>query len=301
MRAVAVCFSLSSLLIACAPEVEDPVLEAADLDESELASTISETLGPLKLTVQSRARFEERDGRSVLVISGSANRNLENVFSFVPDDGFGQASLVTQRKFELVLAEDYEINTILSGLPILMSVQTATGTPNSFVSQIQIAPSFGHFTGSSKIFVKAPIRPVFVKDQANNLRYRGETKVTGGAGGLSVFTDDGGDPSVRRIDGDEFDFDWTFDGWRLAADPATEPVYFVADRETGADLEKRAKIDVLVTSLAITTDDPYEVWHEDCDMDVWHCFHDAPAEQVDFGDCGSYREVKRCEYFTPGE
>ena len=299
MRALAVCLSLSAWSFGCAPDVEDPTHESASTEESELASSISETLGPLKLTLQSRAQFEERDGRRVLVIAGSANRNLENVFSFVPDDGFGQASLVTQRKFELVLAEPYEINTILSGLPILMSVQTATGTPNSFVAQIQIASSFGHFTGSSKIFVKAPIRPVFVKDQANNLRYRGEAKVTGGAVGLSVFTDDGGDPSVRRIDADEFDFDWTFDAWRLAADPASEPVYFVADRATGVDLQKKAKIDVLVTSLAITTDDPYEVWHEDCDMDVWHCFHDAPADQVDFGECGSYREVKRCEYFTP--
>ena len=301
MRALASCFSISVLLLGCAPEVDDPTLEDADVGESELASTISETLGPLKLTVQSRAKFEERDGRSVLVISGSANRNLENVFSFVPDDGFGQASLLTARKFELVLSEGYEINTILSGLPILMSVQTATGTPNSFVSQIKIAPSFGHFTGSSKIFVKAPIRPVFVKDQQSNLRYRGDVKVTGGAVGMSVFTDDGGDPSVRRIDADDFDFDWTFDGWRLAADPATEPVYFVADRETGADLQKKAKIDVLVTSLAITTDDPYIVWQESCDMDVWHCFHDAPADQVDFGACGSYRDVKRCEHFTPGE
>lgn len=301
MRALAMCLSLSTLLLACGPEAEDPALESADEEESELASTVSETLGPLKLTVQSRARFEERDGSSVLVIAGSANRNLENVFSFVPDDGFGQASLVTQRKFELVLAEGYEINTILSGLPILMSVQTSTGTPNSFVAQIQIAPSFGHFTGSTKIFVKAPIRPVFVKDQANNLRYRGDAKVTGGALGLVVSTDNGGDPSVRTIDSDEFDFDWTFDAWRLAADPGDQPVRFVADRATGADLVKKAKIDVLVSGLAITTDDPYEVWHEDCDMDVWHCFHDAPADQVDFGECGSYREVKRCEYFTPGE
>ncbi len=294
MRAFAWFVPVLALGFGCAPVAGDVPNETASESDESLANTLQKTLGPLKLTLQSRVLFEERDGKRVLVIKGSANRNLDNVFSFVPDDGFGQASLVTQRKFELVLTEGYEINTLLSGMPILMSVQTSTGSPNSFVAQISIAPSFANFQGSSQVFVKTAIEPTFIRSDVDNLRYRGGAKITGGAIGLSVATVDGSDPVVSQIDSDEFGFDWVFDTFRLAADPASDKVQFVADRATGADLNKTATIDIRVNGLDITTADPYEVWHKDCDADVWQCIQDTPAPQSDLGHCGTYRDVLRC-------
>ncbi len=284
---------LASLLSACAPSAPDQASEDATSAEDELASSVSAQLGPLKLTVQSEAGFEERGGKRVLVIRGSANRNLTQVFSFVPDDAFAQASLLTQRKFEIVFTEGYEINTLLSGLPILLSVQTATGTPQSFVARIRIATELARFSGSSKVFLHEDIDPIFVRDEQNNLRYRGVASVTGGASDLTVGSTAGPSAAVTRVDAGTFTFDFKFDDLRQVADETSDRIIATAATSTGART-KKAAVEAVVTSVDLTTDDPYVVWAADCEPEVLSCLDALPRDQYDLSQCGSYRQVNKC-------
>jgi hypothetical protein len=52
---------------------------------------------------------------------------------------------------------------------------------------------------------------------------------------------------------------------------------------------------VTVKGLALTIDDPYQVWPSArCPTAVRTCLNATPVGATDFGDCGSYREVNAC-------
>lgn len=305
MRSLHSLVGLSLLLVgasACAPGQGDVIVESSTSDVE--ASGLSAQAGSLRVTLQNVARFEQRNGERVLVVTGSANRNLEGVFSFVPDDAFGEASLVTKRKFELVLRDGHEINSLLSGMPILLRVTAATGSTPFVFARIALAPRFARFQGSSALHIDAKIAPVFVRDEVDSLRYRGLVSATSAIDTLSVSTDDDVDPDVSRVDGDTFRFDWPYARFVVTADPHTDPVYFTASMTSGASRSKRAHVDIAVTSLDITTADPYETWPSDasCEEAIYGCIRGK--DQVgdpDLGECGSYRDVSRCVNARPDE
>src|SRR5262245_8414205 len=68
---------------------------AVDADISPLRA--SAALGDLTVTLDEGSRWEVRDGRRLLVLRGTSNRDLDGVFSFVPDDPFGRAELLRAR------------------------------------------------------------------------------------------------------------------------------------------------------------------------------------------------------------
>lgn len=62
---------------------------------------------------------------------------------------------------------------------------------------------------------------------------------------------------------------------------------------------KKAGIDIFVSDLAITTDDPYEVWPATCDADVLSCLQGLPTDQYDLSECGRYRDVQKWIWQIP--
>jgi hypothetical protein len=290
--------ALGCLVALAAPACssQNPVEEETGAAASAAAATkISAAVGSLTLTFDTMSTFEDRAGGRALILHATANRYLKNVFSFVPDDAFGQANIISERRLEIVLYEGHEVNTLLSGLPLFLTVETFTGTPTLYTAQVKIEPQFYYFLGSTSIWIDEPVRPVYAVNGTDTLVYRGAADAL--ADQLTVTAPDGA-PTVTRVDADSFRLDWLYPALYLAVDPHTTPLTFTADLSGGGGtVEKTARLVTRVVGLELTTDDPYAVWPTpECDPAVFACYNDAPMGTTDFGSCGTYREVSRCVY-----
>ncbi|MFY2560204.1 hypothetical protein ACN469_21520 [Corallococcus terminator] len=286
---------------------ESPVVPVEETGVSTAAATATriyayEPTGTHELSFETLGTFETRNNRRVLVIRGTTNRYLRDVFSFVPDDAFGTASVISERRFEVVLEEGHELNTMLSGLPLLVSIDTFTGSPTRYYAQLILTPRFFDFRGPNSISVFENVDPVYVRNTAGTeaLMYRG--RVDSAATSLTVTAPDGV-PTVSRVDADTFNLDWRYPAVHQAVDPHTIPLTFTAALNTGAVVDETARLVVRVTGLAISTnDDPYNTWPSPaCQPAVYNCYHSKPAGTLDFSSCGTYRQVQRCTYASACE
>jgi hypothetical protein len=296
MRLRALALTCFAALAAC----DNTPIEAESPEElgvstaAETATRISATVGNNELNFETLGTFEQRDGVRALVIRATANRYISDVLSFVPDDAFGDANIISERRFEIVLHDGYELNTVLSGLPLFVKVTTNTGTPRAYTARIVVAPRFFDFRGSSGIWIDEAVTPRYVVQGNTNLLYRGHAAVSGYVDWLSVTAPDGipsvyGRPNYR--------LDWSYVKLQQAMDPHTVPLNFSAGGDNGATMEKSARLVARVTELALTDGDAYDVWPSpDCDPVVANCYHSQPAGTTDFGQCGTYRQVLRCTY-----
>ena len=227
----------------------------------------------------------------MLVVKGRANQDLSSVFSFVPDDAFGMASLTSARRFEILLPDGHEANSVLSGLPLLLSVQPASPGALTRTAQLTLGARFIRFSGSTQLFIQSAVTPVYTPDPVNDLRYRGEVSVPVDTTALEVSTSGGSDPAVSRADADTFRFAWEYESFADTASQDTLPVFFSALRASGLEEFKQAYVELRLTGLQITTGDPYEVWPTpSCEPSVFACVEAGG----DISACGDYRAVKRC-------
>lgn len=261
---------------------------------AETATRLYATVGNNELSFETLGTFEQRDGVRALVIRATANRYLADVLSFVPDDAFGDANVISERRFEIVLHEGHELNTMLSGLPLFVKVTTNTGTPRSYTARIVVAPRFYDFRGDSGIWIDEAVTPRYVVQGNENLIYRGHAAVAGYTDWLSVTAPDG-IPSVYGRP--NYKLDWTYTKLHEAIDPHTVPLAFSAGGDNGPTMQKTARLVARVTEFALTDGDAYDVWPSaPCDPAVSACYHSKPAGTTDFSQCGTYRQVLRCTY-----
>ncbi len=285
-------------LAACTNVSPEPVAEETGTSTAAATATrLYASVGDNELSFETLGTFETRDGVRALIIRATANRYLSNVLSFVPDDAFGDANIISERRFEIVLHEGHELNTVLSGLPLFVQVTTFTGTPRSYTARIVIAPRFFDFRGDYQIWIDEEVNPIYVVQGNSNLLYRGHAPVSiPYVDWLTVTAPDGvpyvyGRPSFR--------LDWTYPMLHQAIDPHTTPFHFAAGGDDGPIAEKTARLVARVTEFAVTDGDAYEVWPTPpCEPAVYNCYHSAPAGTRDFGHCGTYRQVQRCTYAT---
>ncbi|MCA9592209.1 MAG: hypothetical protein KC776_02835 [Myxococcales bacterium] len=240
--------------------------------------------GVTTLWVRKLATVDAGPAGPRVTIHARTSRNLASAFSWVPDDAFGTTNVVSARKLEVVLDEGHEINTLLSGMPILVNIDTTTGSPNHYTARFQLVPRLGSFHGSSALHPSTVVRPVYVRDEQNPLRYRGHVRGDDALSALSVS----GAVSVNPVSTTEVDFDWTYESLMAAGFPAGNTITLAAE-----PLEKHAELELKVLSLSMTTLDPYSVWPDpECQAEVSQCI--AATAGADLGDCGSYREVQVC-------
>lgn len=279
----------------CADTTSEPVAETGVVTAEATAPTrIYASEGALELSFETLGTFEERDGERALVLRATANRYLQHVFSFVPDDAFGTAAILSERRFEVVLKEGHELNTVLSGLPLFITVNTFTGTPNQYTARIVVAPRFYDFRGASGIYVETEVNPVYVRNGDDVLVYRGH--VSAAANSLLVTAPDG-TPTVTLVSADQFLLDWRYPAVYQAIDPHTVPLTFNAALTGGGTAQKTARLVARVTELALTSGDAYEVWpSQPCLPSVHACVYSQPQGALDFSACGTYRQVSRCMY-----
>lgn len=285
---------VAALAAACAPASEESDQPDRSQSEDLAASTmLSAEAGGTTVRLERTATLEVRDGRGFAVVRGSASRDLDAVFSFVPDDAFGTASLLTKRKFEVLLELGSELNSIASGLPLIVRVTPKNTSKPTVFAHFVLMPELSHFSGASALRFDQDVRPVYLLGEENPLRYRGAISATSAL--TSVAIDAGAnDPAVARIDADTFRFDWTYDALQGALETRIAADAVVA---SGAHKAKSAELGLGVRGLEATTEDPYDTWPSTCDADVWHCIDDArTAGANDLGHCGDYREVQHCIY-----
>jgi hypothetical protein len=283
---------------ACAVQSVDPTDDPGE-DTGVTASAATATRvyaseGDLDLSFETLGTFEDRDGGRALILHATANRYLESVFTFVPDDAFGEAHIISERRLEVVLHEGHELNTVLSGLPLFVAVNTFTGSPNHYTAKIEVAPRFYDFRGSNAIWIDEAVTPLYKVNGVDNLVYRGNAGAL--ASQLTVTAPDGA-PTVARVDADSFHLDWSYTAVYQAIDPHTVPLTFTADLTAGGTAQKTSRLVARVTSLALTSGDAYDVWpSSSCQSAVYSCIHAQPVGATDFTACGTYREVSRCMY-----
>ena len=305
LRALALASLVALTATACAGQTDDPSVDPA-IDSGEdtgviasaaTATKIYASEGDLDLSFDTLGTFEDRDGGRALILHATANRYLESVFTFVPDDAFGEAHIISERRLEVVLHEGHELNTVLSGLPLFVAVNTFTGSPNHYTAKIEVAPRFYDFRGSSSIWIDEAVTPLYKGNGIDNLVYRGNAGAL--ASQLTVTAPDGA-PTVARVDADSFHLDWSYAGLHQAIDPHTVPLTFNANLTSGSAVQKTSRLVARVTSLALTSGDAYDVWPSStCKSTVYSCIHAQPAGSTDFTSCGTYREVSRCLYASP--
>ncbi|AKT37537.1 hypothetical protein [Chondromyces crocatus] len=293
-RALALGCLIALSMSACAGEevLTDEV--TAEAHGAAAATKITASEGALVLTFDTLGTFQDRPGGRALVIEATANRYLAEVFSFVPDDAFGEANIISPRRLEVVLPVGHELNSILSGLPLLLSVKTNTGSPNAYTAEVKLASRFYDFRGSNSIWIDENVNPIYKVNGPNPLVYRGRADAAASA--LSVTAPDGS-PLVARVDADTFNLDWSYSTLNEAADPHTTPLTFSATLNNGTTVQKTARLATRVVGLALTSGDPYTSFPQTvCTPAAYHCVHGAPDGTTDFSACGTYREVSRCMY-----
>ncbi|MDC3961765.1 hypothetical protein [Polyangium jinanense] len=279
---------------ACAAQDSTLPEETESAASAATATRIYASEGDLDFSFETLGTFEERDGVRALIFRGTANRYLQNVFSFVPDDAFAQANIISERRLEVVIHEGHELNTLLSGLPLFVSINTFTGSPNQYTARVEISARFYDFLGASDLWIDEAVKPSYVVNGTDNIVYRGGVNVLGNP--LTVTAPDGA-PTVFPVDADSYRLDWSYANLHDAIDPHTQAFSFSATRPDGTIANKTARLVARVTGLALTSGDPYNVWPTPpCEPAVYSCYHSQPAGTTDFAACGTYRQVQRCVY-----
>lgn len=284
--------ALTGALAGCtdaADEDLDPAGPATDSIAADAKADSSELrirAGSMTVWIDRAIDVRVTGGELVATITGRASRTLTGAFSFVPDDAFGTARLTGARSFAIDLHGGAELNSILSGLPLFVDLDAATGTEPDYALRLDLQPSFRKFTGSAALRVDTLVRPIFIgKDAPDPLRYHATIATTGTA---PMTVTGVATPGIYPVTGGVA-VDMTYP----ALDAALRAGGKLTFKQGAAT--KSAVLGASVTAIAMTTGDAYDTWPSPtCQLDVYNCQFEFQG--VDLATCGDYREVSRCAY-----
>lgn len=306
--------ALSALpwLPACADTLTEPDIafaEAGPSDEkADAATELRVRVDGITTWFRPTLTTYMGEGWQVFGLDGRTSRNLSSVFSFVPEDPFGEASAVSARKLHVDLA-DADVSQLLAGLGLRLQIVAGTKTVHA---RLQVGAELGTFAGSSKLWIQRALAPVWVGGQVvyrtevkapaslDTLAVRvGERAVAGvlaqGAGAFAGSPASGSETDPSRAFAREFRVDFAFDDVAAAALPGGV-ITFQGRTASGATLTKTASLSVRVASAELTTDKPWEVWPTDsCAPEVAACVRATPGCGLgDTATCGGARSVSLC-------
>lgn len=281
-----------SVLLLCAcgaveeADLSGDVLADTSADESSALTTTELKVATTGITawLKPYAVRETRGVREVFVLRGRASVNLENAFSWVPDDGFCETQMLTARTFETVchFVQNGELNSLLSGLPLFVRLDQVGG--KNAVLRFVLEPRFVDATGSSALWLNTAIKPIYVPEVG--LTYRGKVRAPSAPTGTIGETKAA---ISKRATAGEYNVDVPYEALVQAASLS-------GARFAAGTAEKRTGIAFGITGLEIArTDDAYAHWPATtCTSTVQQCLNTAGASAKDYEACGSYREVSRC-------
>lgn len=301
MRALALIFAAGLLLGGCVADVPG---EIEEIDSVEGAASAGPKTANVDASYEKEVRVRAGEltvwVRRVSVLTPGeeprltirlrTSRNLVGAMSYVPEDGFGDARIVSPRVVEIDLRSGHEIHTILSGSPLFVHLETATGSPTQYDLKLDLGTRLTGFAGSPNTMADSAVRAVYVKDGVTNLRYRGRVRAVGPTGSTSMAATIADKHAALAVfPGRVFRYDFTPERFL----GGTTVLFRATIR--GARFDKTADIELGVTRVGLTTEGIVGAWPEPtCDATVAACIEAAGAEATDLGDCGDYRAVARC-------
>ena len=283
----------SAVLATACTDVEDedtdpagPTTATADADDKADSTELRVRAGAMTVWIDRTIEVHASGDTLYAVIKGRASRNLTGAFSFVPDDAFGDAVVTGPRSFEIELPGGHILNSLMSGLPLFVDLDVATGAEPDYAVKIDLTAGFTRFSGSSTLMLDALTRPIFIGlDAGEALRYQAVVRTTNPA---PVTVTNAGTPEIYPTNGG-YAVDFRYSA--LAAAWANGGR--ITFRQGAA--QKTATLGVRTTAVAMTTLDPYDVWPTpSCQLEVYNCM--TEFQGADLAACGTYREVQRCAY-----
>ncbi len=267
-------------------EFEEPQLdEAGELEGEATATELTAKVDGFTVYVQKQLAAQVREGRQVFVLQGRTSKNLQGLNSFIFDDVYGQATQLSPRKFEVVFDGRYEANSMAAGIRVLVSLYSTSG--DHVTAGFTFAPRLDGFSGSSKLFVSSVVKPVYAGGLVLRARVRS-------AGQPYVSTQDGGYTVSRRA-GDEWNVDFTYDGFLEASDAPVARLGFAGNDDAGVLREKSALASLAVADFSITRGDAEARWPiPQCEAPVQACLDALPPGTSETESCGGYYPVTRC-------
>ena len=275
------------------PDVEqtdDALSSGTAVGVADAAGRISVRAGVLTLSFDQAAKVETRNGEPTLVLVGKSSRNLKEIRSFVPDDAFGQTKLTSARTFEIALRGGHEINSILSGLPLGLTVVTQSGSPRSYEAAVHLGGRLVPLAGATSLDLLPELRPV-VAGPSGELAYRArlETSKT-----PDLVSAPGG--TVTRRSARRYDIDWTYEALASSFAPTSPLPLSVVAKLGAASASAQARPTLSVVRLGLTTKTIAEVWPNVCSPAVQSCVTRGTSS---LAECGTYREVQACQHAEP--
>jgi hypothetical protein len=295
-------FSFLFLLPSCASSaVDSDAAEGAEFDDlhSEPRGDVMTMGGPpqdltasvdgLSLSVAPIAAVQQVDGVTVWRFEGRASDDLSSVASWVPDDAFGEAVLTGPRTFSIAFREPSDQNTIVSGLPVFVTLTPTVGAPAE--AAIWFRPRLKAGAGSGRIRFYAIVKPIWL---AGDVVYRGKMAVDPSRDAdwdLSIVSAPA--PRQTALGAGKTRLDWAFD--TLAATVAHQPALVRAQGRRGTALiERTAELEIRAIRLGLTRQDPRDRWPHLCKDSVRTCLAGLSPGEIDTESCGTYREVLAC-------
>ena len=286
---------IAGLLSACtaSPDLGDDA-EQSDSDlsadtsvaDADASGRVTVRAGVLTLTFSGAGRFETRSGERTLILTGTSSRNLKEIRSFVPDDAFGQATLTGPRTFQIALRGGHEINSILSGLPLGLSIVTQNGSPAKYEAAVTLGARLVS-TDVPRMHLVPELRPVSAGPESDPLRYRARLELTSTPESVTVAG-----ATVTRRSAQRYDIDWTYPA--LATSFAPLPLKVAAKLSSGTSTLS-ADVALSVAHLGLTTKTIEQAFPTSCKPTVRSCI----SRGTSVAECGSYREVQQCQNADP--
>jgi len=285
--------SLSLAAAGCAAPVDEdgPAEATATLDDKadRIDAALSTTAGQLKVTIDPTLTITPVGQGYRYTVSGSTNRDLDSIMSFVPDDVFGEALLTGKRTFTVSLNDDSEINSVLSGIRLLVSFGVH-GSQTSYTAGLLFTPRFAPRPGASQITVDPSGGAIWY---AGQLAYRGKLRFTVTPAQVNAWTDADLGPRILQPSPRVYNDDWSFAGIKSGA--TAGPVHFSIVDAAGKAYFRDADLRLVVKELALTTQDPYVRWPQaTCAATVQRCLDRLPYGSADTASCGRYDQVRAC-------
>ena len=263
--------------------------EASSDDKADAPAELRARVDGMTVWMDPIAVIGNDNGTALYVIEGRTSRNLASVQSWVPDDAFGSAEIVSPRKFRLTLRNGHEHNTMLSGLPLFVTLRPTTGATAQ--AAVWLAPRVTSVAGSSSIYLGTGAAPVWVD---GDVVYRGSASLYNGYSGLAVRTSAGAGPMVTPGAAGKAQLDWRFDALGPVIAAWGAPPITATATKGATTATKSARIEVRVAKLGLTLGNADTTWPRVCTDAVMACLQGLGATATDAGACGTFRQVSAC-------
>jgi hypothetical protein len=272
-------------LAACAADgvTTEQVDVAIDDGKADTATEASIRTGDTTLWVTKSLTRRGDD----FVLRGRTSRNLTDGNAFIFDDVYGAFTQKTARTFEVVWSRS-EIRSLADGVDqfVRMSFTHSSSRPDSLTARVVVRPRIATFTGSSKIYLVAELKPVVV---AGLVSYRLSGRTYGTNTGVRAMLGGVELPAVRSGN-EDFSIDLT-----PAQAFAVGELQVIADFPTGG-VDKRVTLGLAVKTLGMTSGDAYDVWpRATCTPKMKSCLLALADGALDLGTCGAAIDVLACQ------